>query len=107
MTGAVVTYVVVDTIFSEAMTLIKARLGAKLAVAAGEAILAGPPFRLQRLSDQQAALAWRYFARYTDKAWSYVDCSLLAIARASGLSQVFSFDHHFDQMSALGVRRVP
>jgi uncharacterized protein len=101
------TYVVVDTVFSEAMTLIKAHLGAQLAVKTGNAIISGAPFRLHRLTGDEADDTWRIFARYADKAWSFTDCSVLALARRSGIGQVFAFDRHFDQMAVLGLRRVP
>ena len=42
---------------------------------------------------------------YTDKQWSYVDCSILAVARRLQIAQVFGFDRHFDQMADL--TRVP
>jgi predicted nucleic acid-binding protein len=67
-------YVVPDTVFSEAMTLVKARLGAAAAVSVGS---------------------------------RYVDCSILAFAQRQGIEEVFAFDHHFDQMIALGLSRVP
>jgi len=45
------------------------------------------------------------FCRYTDKDWSYVDCSLLALAQQQKIPAVFSFDRHFEQMP--GLMRVP
>jgi hypothetical protein len=43
-------------------------------------------------------MAWDIFEKYDDKQWSYVDCSLLAIARRLMLRRIFTFDHHFQQM---------
>jgi predicted nucleic acid-binding protein len=43
-------------------------------------------------------------SRYTGKEWSYVDCSLLALAQRQKVAIVFSFDGHFEQMP--GVTRV-
>ena len=101
------TLIVADTIFSEAMTLIKLRLGVTLATRAGAAIRAGSPFRIHRLLPDEAEEAWQIFSHYTDKSWSYADCSVLAVARSRKVSQVFGFDRHFDQMSSLGLLRVP
>jgi len=70
-------------------------------------LLAGPPFRFYRLAVEDADETWDIFSRYVDKEWSYVDCSLLAVARRLQLRQIFAFDHHFDQMASLGIRRVP
>jgi len=101
------TYLVADTIFSEAATLIRHRLGVGLAVGVGTAILAGDPFRLHRLTVEEAEESWRIFCRFTDKDWSYADCSLLALSQHLQIGEVFAFDRHFDQMAALGLRRVP
>ncbi len=101
------TYVVTDTVFSEAMTLIKRHLGVALAIRTGEALLAGAPVRLHRLSSEEARDTWKVFRQYADKAWSYTDCSLLAVARRMGIGEVLAFGRHFDQMATLGVRRVP
>lgn len=35
------------------------------------------------------------------KDWSYVDCSMLALARRLEVNVVFAFDRHFDQMLAM------
>jgi predicted nucleic acid-binding protein len=101
------TFVVTDAIFSEAMTLIKIRLGIAFATRAGNAIRAGGPFRVHQLTAEEHDEAWGTFTRYVDKDWSYADCSVLAIAHGLRVAQVFSFDHHFDQMQSLGVTRVP
>jgi uncharacterized protein len=100
-------YFVPDTVFSEALTLIKVRLGVTFAIKAGELIQIGTPFRLHRLTPQEVSATWRIFSRYIDKEWSYTDCSILAVSRELGVASVFAFDQHFDQMSSLGLQRVP
>lgn len=96
-----------ETVFSEVLTLVKLHLGVRLAIETGKAVLAGSPFRLHRLSAEEFQETWAIFARYTDKAWSYTDCSILALARGLRIEQVLAFDHHFDQMASLKLRRVP
>jgi predicted nucleic acid-binding protein len=100
-------YVVPDTVFSEAMTLVKARLGAAAAVSVGSRLQESTLFQLRYLEPGDHRAAWQIFARYMDKDWSYVDCSILAFAQRQGIEEVFAFDHHFDQMIALGLSRVP
>jgi predicted nucleic acid-binding protein len=107
LAGTPAVYVVPETVFSEAMTLIKLHLSIGLAVETGRAILAGSPFRLHRLSADEFQETWRVFSRYTDKAWSYTDCSILALAQRLRIDEVFAFDRHFEQMAALDLRRVP
>jgi len=96
-----------DTVFGEAMTLITLHLGISLAIRTGDALLAGEPFRIYRLSPEELDETWRIFCRLADKEWSYVDCSVLAVAHRMKIGQVFAFDHHVDQMQSLGLRRVP
>jgi predicted nucleic acid-binding protein len=100
-------YVVPDTVFSEAMTLIKARLGVASAVSVGSRLQESMLFQLRYLEPADHRATWQVFARYIDKDWSYVDCSILALAQRQGIGEVFAFDHHFDQMIALGLSRVP
>jgi predicted nucleic acid-binding protein len=100
-------YLVPDTVFSETLTLIKARLGAAAAVTVGSRIQESATFRLHYLNPEDHRATWRIFARYTDKEWSYVDCSILALAQRLDVAEVFAFDHHFDQMTGLGLERVP
>lgn len=98
-------FVIPDTIFAETMTLVKARLGAKAAILLGERIFLSPRFQLVRLSDSDHQAVWNIFKQYDDKAWSYADCSLLAMAHRMQITSVFSFDHHISQMAEL--TRVP
>jgi predicted nucleic acid-binding protein len=94
-----------ETIFVETMVLTKARLGSQAAIQLGQRVMQSTHFQIIELTAQDKLETWNIFARYTDKHWSYVDCSVLAIARRMGVFEVFTFDHHFDQMSE--VQRVP
>lgn len=98
------TFYLPDTIFAETMVLVKARLGAQAAITLGERLLTSTQFRILPLSTDDQQATWDIFRRYIDKDWSYVDCSILAMARRLSISRVFGFDHHFDQM---GLQRVP
>ena len=98
-------YLVPDTVFSETMTLIKRRIGVHLAVQVGERIQRSPRFRLYRLDPEDDQETWRIFSRYTDKDWSYTDCSISAVACRYRIAEVFAFDRHMEQMAE--VVRVP
>ncbi len=46
--------------------------------------------------------AWNVFERYNrDKAWSFTDCTSKVLMERLGLVEVFTFDHHFDQMNLI------
>lgn len=49
--------------------------------------------------EDTAAKAWKIFEQFnTDKQWSYTDCVSYEIMKRLGISEAFSFDHHFAQM---------
>jgi predicted nucleic acid-binding protein len=98
------TLLVTSHIFDEAMTLIKARLGSEIAVRTGQQLRLSTLFRLVYVTERDDEAAWKIFSQYTDKDWSYTDCSCLAMMRRLGITEVLSFDHHFDQM---GTVRLP
>ncbi|NJN96460.1 MAG: type II toxin-antitoxin system VapC family toxin [Anaerolineales bacterium] len=86
------------------MNLTKARLGPGYAIAFGRQLKASRAFFTVPLNDDDKRVTWEIFQQYHDKAWSYTDCSLLAVARRVGTRRIFAFDHHFQQM---GLEVVP
>ena len=94
-----------DTVFAETMVLVKARLGAGPAIELGKRIRDSSLFLVVTLTADDYDRVWDIFSRYDDKEWSYIDCSILALARQLNIINVFGFDHHFDQMAEL--TRVP
>ena len=89
-----VLFLVPELIFSETMTLIKARLGAIIAINVGERLRQSSRFQILEQSEADRDLTWEVFQRYSDKNWSYADCSILALSDRTKTNIVFSFDHH-------------
>ena len=51
------------------------------------------------------AQAWSIFERFNqDKQWSFTDCVSYAMMKEVGITEAFTFDHHFSQM---GLQRMP
>jgi predicted nucleic acid-binding protein len=96
--------ILTEWVFVETMNLTKARLGPTYAIAFGRQLKASQFFHPLILTDDDKRATWEIFEQYQDKEWSYVDCSLLAVARRLMLRRVFAFDHHFRQM---GLEVVP
>ena len=94
-----------ETVFVETMVLTKARLGSKSAIELGDKVMTSSHFLIAYLTTEDRLTTWDIFRRYTDKEWSYVDCSILAVARRIQVMDVFAFDRHFDQMTE--ITRVP
>ncbi len=38
------------------------------------------------------------FEQYDDKKFSFTDCTSFVVMRKTGISEVFEFDRHFEQM---------
>ncbi len=96
--------ILTEWVFVETMNLTKARLGPAYAIAFGRQLQASRAFYPLMLTDVDKQTTWAIFEQHHDKPWSYVDCSLLAVARRLEIRRVFAFDHHFEQM---GLEVVP
>ena len=90
-------------VFDEAMTLVKARLGMRVALQLGLRLRNSRFVEMVVFSPAQEQETWRIFSQYTDKDWSYTDCACLVLARGYELQQAFTFDHHFAQMGLVMV----
>ena len=96
--------ILTDWVFIETMNLTKARLGPAYAIDFGRQLKASKMFYQFVMTDEDKQATWEIFERYHDKDWSYIDCSLLAVAQRLKLQRVFTFDRHFQQM---GLEVVP
>jgi predicted nucleic acid-binding protein len=90
--------ILTEWVFVETMNLTKARLGPKYAIDFGRQLKTSKAFYPLILTDIDKRTTWDIFEQFQDKQWSYVDCSLLAVARRLKVKKIFAFDHHFQQM---------
>ena len=98
-------FVLVDLVFFETMTLLKARLGTSVALRVGRELRQNPVYHWTPLGADGERDTWAAFEQYDDKEWSYTDCALLVVSQRLKLPEVFGFDRHLKQMP--GVARVP
>lgn len=98
-------FLLLDVVFAETMTLLKARLGPKTALQVGGELRRNPAYSWLALGREGERDTWALFQRYDDKAWSYTDCAILAASGREKVPWVFAFDRHFDQMT--GLERFP
>lgn len=97
-------FLVCNHVFDETMTLVKARLGTRVALQLGLRLRNSRFVEMVVFSMADEQETWRVFSQHTDKEWSYTDCACLVLARQRELQQAFSFDRHFPQM---GLTLVP
>lgn len=98
-------WLILNTVFDEFVTWMRVRVSIAASIQLGRVLRAEHPYIYVTEADDAAT--WDIFCRYDDKAWSYTDCSLLALARRLGVSEVFAFDEHIRQMTGLGICSVP
>lgn len=94
-------WVILSTVLAETLTWLRARGKSASALSLGEQLRSECHYFVLTVEDDRAT--WEAFCRYRDKAWSYTDCSLLAMSQRLGLSVIVSFDEDIRQMSGLGV----
>ena len=90
-------------VFDETMTVVKTRLGMRVALQLGLRLRNSRFVQMVVFSSAQERETWRIFSQYTDKDWSYTDCACLVLAQEHELHQAFTFDHHFAQMGLVMV----
>jgi predicted nucleic acid-binding protein len=50
-----------------------------------------------RITEALEDQAWKIFARYGDKDFSFTDCTSFAVMQQLGITTAFAFDEHFEQ----------
>lgn len=98
--------VTTDYVVDEALTLLKAR-GEPVRAQQLGVLLFGGSFNslidLHYLSEQDVLAAWDVFRTYSDKEWSFTDCTSKMVIDKLGLTHAFAFDQHFRQFGMVVV----
>ncbi len=55
------------------------------------------------LTEVDIQLTWQVFRQFSDKDWSFTDCSSKVVMEKLGVTQAFSFDRHFRQFASIAV----
>jgi uncharacterized protein len=92
-----------DFVLDEALTLFKVRGANSYGVALGRRILEGTACGLERVTDGDLQAAFQVFSRFSDKGWSFTDCTSIVLMRRLGISQAMAFDAHFEQFGNVQV----
>ena len=92
-----------DYIIDEALTALKARGEPRRAFELGERFFNGTLTLIYYLSQDDIQRAWHVFRQYTDKEWSFTDCTSRVVMEELGITQAFSFDQHFRQFGTVAV----
>ena len=94
-----------DYILDELFTLLKLRESYAVAVAAGKILIEEKICQIIKVNPDDFARAWNVFVQFSDKGWSFTDCTSKVIMERLNITVAFSFDEHFDQFGS--IIRVP
>jgi uncharacterized protein len=92
-----------DYIVDETLTLLRSRGEASRARNLGEAFFSGTLANLYFLTEEDIRRTWQVFQQFSDKDWSFTDCSSRVVMDKLKLTDAFTFDHHFRQFGFVNV----
>ena len=86
-----------DFVVDETLTLLRLRLGMAVAAAWWQQVNGSPRVTWQRIDAARFDRAREMFFRYSDKAFSFTDCTSFVVMRELRLTRVMTTDRHFRQ----------
>ncbi len=84
-------------VVDETLTLFRARGENERALQIGEQFFNGSLASVYDLSSEDIIETWKVFKQYSDKDWSFTDCSSKVVMGKLGINCAFAFDIHFRQ----------
>ena len=92
-----------DFIVDETITLMLARGERRRAVQFGKDVLITGIVRLELITVADLLQAYQVFTRFSDKEWSFTDCTSYVLMRRLSILEAVSLDQHFHQMPGISV----
>lgn len=94
---------ITDYIADETLTLLRSRGEYHRALSMGEEFFKRGIATIHYLTPADIRATREIFHRFSDKAWSFTDCSSKLAIEKLGLETAFAFDQHFQQFGAAQV----
>ncbi len=83
--------------------LLRARKEFARALSLGSQFFAGSLTGIYYLTEQDIRAAWDVFRQFSDKEWSFTDCTSKVVMEKHGLTTALAFDRHFRQFGSVAV----
>ena len=93
-------YVTSDYVLDETYTLLRSDVGHKRAVEFGNEMTGlqkKGKINIVHINQVVHEKAWEIFEKYSDKDFSFTDCTSFIVMELLRINEAFSFDKHFDQ----------
>jgi predicted nucleic acid-binding protein len=98
-------FVSTNFVVCETMNYLRARVSYRVAVLFREKLKKSGLIEIITVTSSIEEEAFALFKRYTDKDFSFTDCTSFSVMKALKLKRAFAFDKHFEQIE--GISRVP
>lgn len=92
-----------DYVVDETLTLFKARGENTRAIQIAEEFFTEQLSETYYLTEEDIFQTWEIFQQFSDKDWSFTDCSSRYICEKFNITHAFSFDKHFKQFGTVTV----
>ncbi|HYF48402.1 MAG TPA: type II toxin-antitoxin system VapC family toxin [Planctomycetota bacterium] len=92
-----------DFVLDETLTLLRARRHDLLAQTLGASLFGADIQMVHFLSEAELLDAWAVFQKFSDKEWSFTDCTSKVVMERLGIKTAFTFDHHFKQFGDIEI----
>jgi predicted nucleic acid-binding protein len=93
-----------DYVIDETLTLVRVRVGHRLALKVGDALWRQGGAEVVEVDASAREAAWQIFRRYKEHELSFTDCTSAAVMRQRNIEEVVTLDGHF---TVLGFQRIP
>lgn len=84
-------------ICDETITLLRMKTGHELATQFGDHLWKSQVIHIVHVAVDIESQAWEIFKKYSDKSFSFTDCTSFIIMQQLEINQAFTFDSHFRQ----------
>ncbi len=91
------TFITSNFICDETITLLRVKTGHELASKFGDSLWGSRIINIVHVSPDIESQAWEIFKKYSDKSFSFTDCTSFATMQQLEINQAFTFDAHFRQ----------
>jgi len=88
-------FVTSNFIVDETLTLVRMKLGHETAVRFGHQIRESRIVEVIHITEALEERAWQIFLKYSDKKYSFTDCTSFAVMEGLSVWNAFTFDQHF------------
>ena len=92
-----------DYVIDETLTLLKARGEYRYAIELGAHFFGGELAIVAKVENGDLLRAWELFRDYSDKEWSFTDCTSKVVMERLGVKTALAVDHHFTQFGTIAV----